>query len=540
MKFASPRGVLLPLMFAMRLRAHMIGLAAALVCAAPTSGATTPLARNEQETLWLRNNRPTPQASIVLQAMRQAETYGLRPGDYELSMPATAVAAVLRSDADIRARRRFDAALSKAAARFVSDLHGGRIDPAKADFRLPRAMTHFHVARALRDLASSRDVAATLEALEPAMVPYKRLKKDLAKYRALAADPTLTQLPPLPARSIKPGDTYIGVPRLRRLLQALADLSPDTASQREGTTVFDPTLVEAIKKFQRRHGLVIDGMIGPRTFAALTTPLSQRVLQIELSLERWRWLTSIERPGIVVNIPQFMLFALPRAEEASAPVLEMPVIVGQTLTHTRTPVFVSSITQVIFQPYWDVPRGILLREILPRLREDLSFLEQNHMEIVDGRGDRAPVVAPTPEVLEALAAGRLRLRQRPGPDNALGPIKFVMSNPYNIYLHASPEQALFDRTRRTFSHGCIRVSEPAALAEYVLRNAPEDWNRQTIEAALCGTTALRVTLDKPVSVVVFYTTAVATREGIFFFEDVYGHDRKLRKLLEQRRVNAAP
>jgi murein L,D-transpeptidase YcbB/YkuD len=154
------------------------------------------------------------------------------------------------------------------------------------------------------------------------------------------------------------------------------------------------------------------------------------------------------------------------------------------------------------------------------------------MEIVSGQGDDAHVIEPSESALDALAAGILRLRQRPGPKNALGPVKFVMPNPYSVYLHATPEHALFERSQRTFSHGCIRVSEPGALASYVLEAAAAKWDEAAIEAALCGTQTLRVTLERPIQVVVFYTTAAATRsEGVLFFQDVYGHDSKLRQLL---------
>jgi murein L,D-transpeptidase YcbB/YkuD len=253
-------------------------------------------------------------------------------------------------------------------------------------------------------------------------------------------------------------------------------------------------------------------------------------------MERWRWLSATTRPNIVVNIPQFMLIALPREQDAAEEPLEMRAIVGQTYPHTRTPVFTTAITQVVFQPYWDVPSGILHREILPHLRANASFLDRHQMEIVQGQGDDARVIATSPDAIERLAVGKLRLRQRPGPMNALGPVKFVMPNPFNVYLHATPERALFERSQRTFSHGCIRVSEPAALAEYVLRDAPGDWNTQAIDAAMCGKETLRIRLRQPVRVVVFYSTAMATQsEGVLFFEDVYGHDRKLQELLDARR-----
>lgn len=496
--------------------------------------ATYDEAHAAEQSLWLENGRAVAQADEMLSAMRNAEIYGLRPADYAVEISAEELQAVRSGHADAGTRQRLESELTKAAARFVTHVHSGRIDPARAGMSLPRAQRSFDVTSALQQLASSPDFPTTLASLEPAPLPYRRLKQALAQYRTLAQQVALTALPPLPGRSAVEGDEYLGAPALRKLLHALGDLAEtDTESHDEQT--IDAALIAGIRSFQRRHGLAADGVLGPRTFAAMTKPVEQRVLQLELSLERWRWLTSIERPDIVVNIPQFMLFALPRADQPSSPVLEMQVIVGQSYPHTRTPMFVSAITHVIFQPYWDVPAGILKRELLPRIRKDPSFLDRYHMEIVRGQGDDARVVTPSPVVLDELAAGRLRLRQRPGPDNALGPVKFLMPNPYSVYLHATPEQALFQRSQRTFSHGCIRVSEPAALAAYVLRNAAGDWDEAAIETALCGTTTLRVDLARPVRVVVFYSTAVATRsEGVLFFEDVYGYDRKLQSLLNAR------
>jgi L,D-transpeptidase YcbB len=495
--------------------------------------ATCAAAHADEQTLWLRNGRAVEQAGEMLDALRDAESYGLRPADYALRISAEGLQAIRSGQADASTSQRFESELTKAATRFVTHMHSGRINPASAGLSLPRSKRSFDVMGAVQRLASSPDFTATLASFEPAPLPYGRLKQALAQYRKLARSTTWTPLPPLPDRSLDQGDEYVGAAALRRLLEVLGDLPATSApTQRDERTV-DATLVAGIQSFQRRHGLASDGTIGPHTFAALTKPLEERVQQLELSMQRWRWLTSIDRPNIVVNIPQFMLFALPRANEPSSQVLEMRVIVGQSYPHTRTPMFMSGITQVVFQPYWDVPAGILKRELRPRIRKDTSFLERYHMEIVQGPGDDARVMTPSSSVLDELAAGRLRLRQRPGPGNALGPIKFLMPNPYNVYLHATPEEALFERQQRTFSHGCIRVSEPGALASYVLRDAAGDWDEAAIDAALCGTTTRRIELTKPVNVIVFYTTAVATRsEGVLFFEDVYGYDRKLQSLLD--------
>jgi L,D-transpeptidase YcbB len=477
--------------------------------------------------LWFAHGHPTAQAIQVLDAMHGADAFGLEPADYELKLPAS----------DEAAQRGFDTVMSQTTARFIKDLHTGRIDPRSVGFHVtPATAGDFDVARAVRELATSPNVAKTIDAFEPRPIPYRRLKAALAKYRLLSRDVGPIQLPPLPARSIGAGSDYAGAPQLRRLLRAVGDLrAPDSTDLDESLRI-DASVVAAVRHFQRRHGIDDDGVIGARTFAALTTSLGRRVRQIELSMERWRWLSATGRPNIVVNIPQFMLIALPREQDAAAEPLEMRAIVGQTYPHTRTPVFTTTITQVVFQPYWDVPAGILHREILPHVRRSASFLDRYQMEVVQGEGDDARIIATSPSAIQRLAAGELRLRQRPGPSNALGPVKFVMPNPFNVYLHATPERALFERSQRTFSHGCIRVSEPAALAEYVLRNAPGNWNAQAIDAAMCGTQTLRIHLSKPVPVVVFYSTAMATKsDDVLFFDDVYGHDRKLQELLDARR-----
>jgi murein L,D-transpeptidase YcbB/YkuD len=476
---------------------------------------------------WFQENRLTPQAVRVMEALRNADVYGLRPGDYQLPVAGTA---------ELSARRQFDSALSQAAARFIADLHYGRIDPRSAAFHLPAARRDLDVTAALRSLMRSTDVESTLTTFEPAPAPYARLMTALARYRSLAQQPSLTRLPPLPRRSLQQGDEYVGAPALRRLLVAVGDLHAADAGLNNSGLTIDAPLADAIKKFQERHGLDVDGTVGPATFAALTTPLQIRVRQIALAMERWRWLAALDRPNIAVNIPQSTLLVLPERGDEGAQPLEMRVIVGQSYPHTRTPIFASAITQVVFQPYWDVPSGILQRELLPLIRRNPAYLARHELEIVDGQGDDAQVVVAEPAAIDALAAGALRLRQRPGPANALGPIKFVMRNPFNVYLHATPERELFERSRRTFSHGCIRISEPAALAAYVLRHAPGDWNAEAIAGALQGTETLRVTLTEPVQVVVFYSTAVATASGtVRFFEDVYAHDRDLQAMLDKAR-----
>lgn len=259
--------------------------------------------------------------------------------------------------------------------------------------------------------------------------------------------------------------------------------------------------------------------------------LAARVRKIDLTLERWRWLPAFNTPPIIVNIPQFRLFAFRTVADRAANILQMDVIVGREFPRMRTPVFAADLTSVIFRPYWDVPRSILLRELLPKIRANPRYLAAQHLQIVSNAAG-AVVLPLTPASLAALAAGTARLRQLPGPDNALGLIKFDLPNSHAVYLHSTPAQELFLRARRAFSHGCIRVSDPVALAVYALRETPGDWTAATIEAAMHGSETRRVRLARPIRVMVLYGTVLAQEDGkVLFFHDIYGQDRRLERLL---------
>jgi murein L,D-transpeptidase YcbB/YkuD len=291
-----------------------------------------------------------------------------------------------------------------------------------------------------------------------------------------------------------------------------------------------------VRRFQVRHALEPDGVLGLATLAALNVPLATRVEQIELALERLRVLPPLGRQRfVVVNIPAFQLFAFDSVGGSGAPSLQMKVVTGKALD-TRTPLLFEELRYVEFRPYWNVPRSILVKEILPLLRRRPSYLRSNQMEIVDPR-DNVLSDALTAEILRGLAAGELRVRQRPGPRNALGLAKFVFPNAANVYMHGTPQTELFSRTRRDFSHGCIRLEDPEALAAWVLQDQPA-WSRAAIERAMSADGTTRVLLTRPMPVVVFYTTAVAAPDGtIRFYQDVYGHDREL---VEALRAGAEP
>ena len=296
-----------------------------------------------------------------------------------------------------------------------------------------------------------------------------------------------------------------------------------------------------LKRALARYRQLSSGQAVPTHTELLNAPYERRIRQIELTLERWRWLPEFKTPPIIVNIPQFRLFAFRSTRDLKAEIVQMDVIVGRTFPKLRTPVFAADLKYVVFRPYWDVPYSIVQKEMLPELRRKPDFWKKQHLELVNGPGDAAPVVPFTPAALDQLAAGRLRLRQQPGADNSLGLIKFMLPNPYNVYLHSTPAHRLFSQARRAFSHGCIRVSDPVALADYALRNAAESWTPESITAAMNGTDTFRVNLKTPIRVLILYGTALATEDGgILFFDDIYGHDRRLSELLgDQRRWSEA-
>jgi murein L,D-transpeptidase YcbB/YkuD len=477
---------------------------------------------------WVSGGKPTVQAQAMTHVLGEAERYGLSPETYEIQLSPAEMQLIASGSASPALLQRYSQGLSAVISQFVYHLRHGRISPRAAGFDLPPAVAEIND-RLLMEIAGADDVEKTLEALEPQIAPYRQLKQALLRYRELATNPAIQPLPAFPGKSLRVGDTYAGAVQLRQILALLGDAPADTGTHQ--TEVLDATLVRALEHFQARHGLAVDGTLGRQTLAALNVPMQRRVRQIELALERWRWLGVLPRPDIVINIPQFMLYALPRPGRADDRLLEMPVIVGRT--GDRTPIFTASIEQVVFNPYWDVPSSILRNELLPKIRKDASYLQRHHFEIVRGASDNAAVQAPTAEAIQALASGQFRLRQQPGADNALGPVKFVMPNRYSIRLHGTSEPGLFESVQRAFSHGCIRVSDPAALAEYVLANAQGQWDTEAVEAALCGTAPRRINLDTPVRVIVFYSTVAATRSlGVLFAPDLYGHDARLEQLLD--------
>jgi murein L,D-transpeptidase YcbB/YkuD len=331
----------------------------------------------------------------------------------------------------------------------------------------------------------------------------------------------------LPGRKLVSGRAWAGLPLLARRLEALGDLPAGTAVSGR----FEGALVAALQSFQERHGLQPDGVLGRATLQQLNVTPASRARQIELTLERLRWTPFLKAARmIVVNVPEFVLRAYEVHDGQVHVLLTMKVIVGKALD-TRTPLFDEDMRFIEFSPYWNVPPSIARHEIVPRLRRDPGYFPRQGLEFVSGGGQVVTTLSAAH--LDAVLQGGWRIRQRPGPQNALGDIKFVFPNNDNIYLHHTPAPKLFERDRRDFSHGCIRVEAPVPLAQFVLRDEP-GWTEDRIRQAMGKGESKTLRLTHPLPVLIAYSTVIVKGGRLFFYPDLYGHDRLLDEALRER------
>lgn len=476
---------------------------------------------------WSRGNKPTVQAVELIGILEEADQKGLDNKDYDgARWPDRLKALQGSSDGSESTLVKFDVALTVSAVRYISDLHLGKVDPKvlHKDFD-PERQKHDPGAFLWQSIVGASNVREALTGVEPPYPGYQRTLVALQKYLQMAKQESPDLLPQL-TKPVTPGQDYEGVEKLVKRLQFLGDLSPSAQSP-EGSKTYTGEVVDGVKHFQTRHGLEAQGKLGPQTITELNRPMSDRVEQLRLTLERWRWLPhNFAQPPIVVNIPEFVLRAF---DAPGKPALTMRVVVGRAM-RTQTPVLEEDMKYLIFWPYWNVPPSILRGEIIPKIVKDPGYLQKNNFEVATYSGQVVTDDLVSEDVLAQLRAGKLMVRQKPGPKNALGLIKFIFPNDQNVYLHSTPAQALFSETRRDFSHGCIRVEDPKVLAEWVLRNNP-GWTRQEIEAAFKAEKQLQVNLTQEIPVLIVYGTAVTKEDGqVFFLDDIYGFDKKLENL----------
>lgn len=474
---------------------------------------------------WTKGNRPTSQAIALIRLLQDADDKGLRAEDYDgpfwndriarLAPPAQP------SSSDLA---RFDLALTVSVMRYISALHNGRVNPRRLQIDLNVENKKYKLADFIRQhLVAASDVDLVLKQVEPSYAGYWRTLAALKRYLELALE---GEGLPLPAfrKTIKPGDAYSGLPQLAERLERMGDLTEADFSGE----IYQGPIVEAVKHFQQRNGLAATGSIDQGTFKELTTPFSRRVVQIQMTLERWRWLPpDLAGRLIVVNVPEFQL----RAYNDHRSSLAMRVVVGRAFPEHQTSVFEDQMEYLIFRPSWNVPISITRKEIIPALKKTPQYLKTHEFEVVNRKGQVVEAEVSNPSVLAKLYAGDLAVRQKPGPGNSLGLIKFVFPNNYDVYLHGTPERALFSRSHRAYSHGCIRVEDPAMLAAWVLHD-DASWTTASIQKAMNATESKRVDLLHPIPVLVLYGTALVDESGeTHFYDDIYGQDKKLERAL---------
>lgn len=483
----------------------------------------------QYEPVWISDRGEREQARTFLETLRSASRKGLCPEDYRVGfieelLQLSAEARRYKLLLQVRHFADLEMLLTDAFLRYTNHVTTGRIDPdamIKGWHTQPRRID---AVRLLRYAVATDQMEEFLRKIEPQHRGFDALKENLWRLRRISAHGGWPRLPQ--GRSLRRGDSGERVQRLNRRLRVGGDLSLDAGE------TFTAMTRAGVIRFQHRHGLAANGVVGSRTLAALNVPVEDRIRQIELNMERWRWMPeTLGSRHLQVNIAEFRL----RAVEAGKAVLDMPVIVGKV--QRQTPVFSDKMSYLEFAPYWKVPPTVLREDLLPRVKSDPSYLDAGHYEMVGWQGD--PLEQ---EVLEDIGWDELELdhfpgllRQKPGPWNPLGRIKFMFPNPFAIYMHDTPARELFDNRVRLHSSGCLRVKRPLDLAVWLLTDQ-EEWDYEKIRKAMQSEEPLRVELDEGVPVHILYWTAWVDEQGkLNFRPDYYLRDASLEAELRRTR-----
>ncbi|WP_216726334.1 L,D-transpeptidase family protein [Hymenobacter siberiensis] len=488
---------------------------------------------------WFKDHKPVERVKTLQDIIAKAGNEGLNPKDYQIKDISQMLAELEKVQSDSVRRnaleRQADIALTGTYMKWANDYYRGIANPHdKKDTSWMVKPNKIKLNKALFTFLGERKSRYNYYEFAPLHPEYDQLKQALATYRA---QERAGGWPTLPATlNLKPGAASPAVAALRkRLLDSVggADAStPAPAAVKPGAPavaaptaqVYDPELVQAVKLFQQDAGLKPTGIVSGETLKQLNVPIGSRIDQLILNMERWRWLPKKFEPDyLLVNIPEYTLHVI----EADKEVFNMRVIVGKVLH--ETPVFSDKMEYVVLAPYWNVPFSIIANELRSKLVANPNYLDRLDMEVVKGYGRKATAVNPASVDWANVTQSTFKytLRRRPGPKNDLGDVKFIFPNSNDIYLHDTPHDELFSQSNRSFSHGCVRVSEPIKLATYLLRNRPE-WDQATILDTIAKHREKYITLKKKLPVYLVYFTAWADAAGHpHFRDDIYGLDKKL-------------
>jgi murein L,D-transpeptidase YcbB/YkuD len=452
----------------------------------------------------------------LLRAIDDSEEDGLTPEDYHREM-LNRLDSETNSSAlsDPQKLADFDVLLTDALLRLCYHLYVGKVDPERLDpdWNFAKDIDHLAPALLIQGAINSGDLYQFIGTLKPQHQYYTELKKVLMRYRSIARSGGWKSVPG--GKTLRIGMTDARVPLLRKRLSITGDMED---SLRTDANFFDERLEKAVIRFQRRHVLTADGVVGKNTLKAMNVPVAVRIAQIRVNLERARWvLQDIEDTFVVVNIAGFQVSYIRGGELA----WRSRVQVGKPFR--KTPVFRSEMKYLVFNPTWTVPPTILSQDILPAVNRDPSYLQQKNIEVLERSGR---IVNPATIDWSKYKGNNFPylLRQRPGPNNALGLVKFIFPNKHLVFLHDTPSKTLFERETRTFSSGCIRVEKPLQLAELLLDD-PVKWDNESIAGVIRSGQPKTVYLREPMLVLLLYWTATVDEEGEpIFINDVYDRD----------------
>ena len=488
---------------------------------------------------WVDDHQATPQAIALIRLFALSASKGLNPEDYDAEQWPARLHGL--ADANDRKVAAFDTALTVAAMRYISDLHIGRVNPTHFSFGVNVQAKKYDLAHFMvQQVVAAKNMDDALKGVEPDSEAYRNTLIALAHYRELEAVAKQNGAPqalPAPGRPLSAGSPYSAAGELAARLQLLGDMPGDAGLARIsacgdafvvgcGHTSYTQAMADGVRSFQSRHGLPSDGRLTPATVAALNVPLNTRVHQLEDTLERMRWLApEYQTAPIQVNIPEFMLRVFGDDHKLA---FQMRVVVGRSLEDDhKTPVLAERMKYLVLRPFWVVTPTIIKQEIVPHVEADKDYIDAKNFEVVD-RGGK-PVKGWT---TAGLAKNQYMVREKPGPQNSLGLVKFMFPNKLNIYLHSTPAVQLFSRGKRDFSHGCVRIEDPEKLADWVLRDKPE-WTPDKIHDAMeNGQDNKAVVLSHPIPVLISYDTARVGDDGkVYFFNDIYGYDQDMEQVL---------
>ncbi|MGB5306331.1 MAG: L,D-transpeptidase family protein [Gammaproteobacteria bacterium] len=460
--------------------------------------------------VWTDGKRVLARARDATEILAESDRHGLYPDEYHVRD----IESRLQADAQTELHS-LELLLTDGLLKYISHISGGRLDSAADPTWLIRK-TPVDAGTVLAAALASGSLATRLEALSSRRQEYTRLGQLLAAYRSLASTGGWPLVPYGPRLEAGMQDHRISILRQRLMLSGdLSDYDYDN------TFLFDPVLTSAVEEFQARHGLLVDGVVGKLTLAALNVPIETRIQQIMLNMERWRWLPrDLGARYLLVNMAGFYL----QVVEDDRPVMDMRVIIGRP--YRSTPAFVADLTHIVLNPYWNVPHKLAVEDLLPKQVADPEYLgKQGFRVYADWSAGAAELDSGEISWSEVNKYNfPYRLRQQPGKLNSLGRIKFMLPNPYAVYLHDTPSRHLFNNPVRMFSSGCIRVEEPIRLASYLLRDK-DGWSGAGVQQAIDSEKNQAVTLPRKLPVYLIYLTTWVDDQGkAQFRDDVYGRD----------------